>query len=197
MLEADNFLQTLSRKGFGFVSGVPCSLLTPLINTAIASPETDFVGAANEGEALAIAAGAELAGRPSVCFFQNSGLGNAINPLTSLTETFRIPVLLMPTWRGDPSGAQDEPQHGMMGRITPRLLELLEIGWRILPDDESELDEALEEAKAAMSSKGRPYALVVRKGTFTGGPTERPEMPHGTMYSRRYLMSVDTLSAKP
>ena len=83
-----------------------------------------YVGAANEGDAVAIAAGASLGGTGAVAMFQNSGLGNAVNPLTSLTWTFRIPILLITTLRGEPGGPADEPQHELMGRITTQLLEI-------------------------------------------------------------------------
>ncbi len=100
---------------------MPCSFLTPLINRVASDPALRYVGAASEGEAVAIAAGAWLAGRQTAVMCQNSGLGNAVNPLTSLNTPFRIPTLLIVTWRGQP-GLKDEPQHELMGRITQSLL---------------------------------------------------------------------------
>ena len=84
MIEADSFLKPAVEAGFDFYTGVPCSFLTPIINRVISDTGLDYVGAASEGEAVAIAAGAWLAGRGTVVMCQNSGLGNAINPLTSL-----------------------------------------------------------------------------------------------------------------
>src|SRR3954447_984582 len=124
MISAGSFIQQAQRRGFDFYTGVPCSFLTPLINGVISTPGLDYVGAASEGEAVAIAAGAWLAGRQTVVMCQNSGLGNAVNPLTSLNWPFRIPTLLVVTWRGEPGGRPDEPQHELMGRITPNLLDV-------------------------------------------------------------------------
>ncbi|MDP6389261.1 MAG: thiamine pyrophosphate-binding protein, partial [Alphaproteobacteria bacterium] len=100
MIRADSFLSAAKARGFDFYTGVPCSFLTPLINRVISDKSTEYVGAASEGEAVAIAAGAWLAGRGTVVMCQNSGLGNAVNPLTSLNWPFRIPCLLIVTWRG-------------------------------------------------------------------------------------------------
>jgi len=97
LIVADTFLDAAHARGFDLYSGVPCSYLMPFTNTAISSPTLSYVGAANEGDAVAIAAGATLGGRGAVAMFQNSGLGNAVSPLTSLTWTFRLPVLIIVT----------------------------------------------------------------------------------------------------
>ncbi|MBE7213106.1 MAG: phosphonopyruvate decarboxylase, partial [Gluconacetobacter diazotrophicus] len=125
MIRAQSFLDAAAARGLDFYSGVPCSFLTPMINRVINADGRglDYVGAASEGEAVAIAAGAWLGGRGGVVICQNSGLGNCVNPLTSLNAPFRIPVLLVTTWRGQP-GVKDEPQHALMGTITQRMLEL-------------------------------------------------------------------------
>src|SRR5579871_2929811 len=123
MISADAFIAQASSSGFDFYAGVPCSYLTPLINGVLSDRALRYVGAASEGEAVAIAAGAWLAGRRTVVMCQNSGLGNAVNPLTSLNHPFRIPTLLIVTWRGQPGG-KDEPQHELMGGITQSLLEV-------------------------------------------------------------------------
>ena len=102
MIAADAFLQPAQERGFSFYTGVPCSFLTPLINRVISDPALAYVGAASEGEAVAVAAGAWLAGKRTVVMCQNSGLGNTVNPLTSLNHPFRIPTLLIVTWRGQP-----------------------------------------------------------------------------------------------
>ena len=92
-----------ARAGFDFYTGVPCSFLTPLINGVLSARALDYVGAASEGEAVAIASGAWLAGRKTVVMCQNSGLGNAVNPLTSLNTPFRIPTLLVTTGAASPA----------------------------------------------------------------------------------------------
>jgi phosphonopyruvate decarboxylase len=155
MIPAARFIDAASERGFGLYTGVPCSFLTPLINRVIgegmaarAAPAGGlrYVGAANEGDAVAIAAGAELGGLPSVAMFQNSGLGNAVNPLTSLAWTFRIPVLVIVTWRREPGGAADEPQHELMGQVTGPMLELMGIPWSLFPSRETEIDATLDRA---------------------------------------------------
>jgi phosphonopyruvate decarboxylase len=177
MIGSESFLGAARERGFRLYTGVPCSYLKPFINYVIDSDELRYVGAANEGDAVAIAAGAELGGRRGVVMFQNSGLGNAVNPLTSLAHTARIPMLLIPTLRGEVGGAPDEPQHELMGRITTELLELMEIPWEPFPEREVEIEGAIARAAAHMDTVGRPYALVMKKGTVE--PRElrsRPEV---------------------
>jgi phosphonopyruvate decarboxylase len=165
MIEADAFIQAARRRGFELYTGVPCSYLKPFINTVIDSGELRYIGAANEGDAVAIAAGAELGGVRGVAMFQNSGFGNAVSPLTSLTYTFRIPVLLIITLRGEPGGAPDEPQHELMGQITTGLLELMNIPWAGFPEATADIEPVLAKACAHMDQEGGPYALVMRKGS--------------------------------
>jgi phosphonopyruvate decarboxylase len=164
MIRAEVFIDALSKAGFGLFTGVPCSYLTPFINTVIASPHIHYLPAANEGDAVAIACGAELGGQHAVVMFQNSGLGNAVSPLTSLTSTFRLPVLIITTWRGQPSGPEDEPQHETMGQITPALLELMGINWEIFPSDEAQIAPVLARATQHMQSQQTPYALLMPHG---------------------------------
>lgn len=164
MIRCGTFLSAARERGFRLWSGVPCSYLDPLINAVIDSDDLRYVAAANEGDAVAIAAGAELGGVRSVALFQNSGLGNAVNPLTSLTHTFRLPVLLIPTLRGEPGGAPDEPQHTLMGEITVPLLELMRIAWEHFPEEDAGVAPALDRALGHMTEHRRPYALVMRKG---------------------------------
>src|SRR5262249_724988 len=137
-----------------------------------------YVGAANEGDAIAIAAGAELGGCRGVVMIQNSGLGNAVNPLTSLTHTFRIPLLLIVTLRGDPDGPGDEPQHELMGAITTRMLELMQIPWDSFPTEVGQVREVLDRVHAHMTTAGTPFALIMRQGSVAGPPLRsRPQPP--------------------
>jgi len=165
MIAAENFIQAAKRHGFELYAGVPCSYLKPFINSVIDSNELRYIGAANEGDAVAIAAGAELGGQRSVVMFQNSGLGNAVNPLTSLTHIFRIPVLLIVTLRGEPGKQADEPQHELMGEITTRMLEIMNIAWDFFPESDGDIEAALCKALAHMRQESRPYAFVMRKGS--------------------------------
>src|SRR5262245_8097068 len=163
MIQPASFVSQAREMGFRLFTGVPCSYLKPLINYTLGAPGVEYVGAANEGDAVAIAAGADLAGRRSVVMFQNSGLGNAVNPLTSLNAPFRIPALLIVTWRGEPGGDPDEPQHELMGQITPGMLDLLGIRWGFFPTSEAEVAPALARAVGHMDETRRPFALVMRK----------------------------------
>src|SRR5450432_731121 len=149
MIDAGDFIAAARAGGLDFYAGVPCSFLTPLINGVIGADGLDYVGAASEGEAVAIAAGAWLAGRNTVVMCQNSGLGNAVNPLTSLNAPFRIPTLLIVTWRGEP-GRPDEPQHAVMGGITSDLLSLMGLEQAPLPDRPEALAGALTQATERM-----------------------------------------------
>jgi phosphonopyruvate decarboxylase len=124
----------------------------------------------NEGDAVALIAGVALAGdgegihRRGITMMQNSGLGNAVSPLTSLAWTFQLPQLLIVTWRGQP-GIADEPQHALMGPITPTLLETMQIPWELFPSDTAGIGAALDRAIAHMDVSGRPYCLLMQKGS--------------------------------
>ena len=173
MIEAASFLDAACRIGIGFYTGVPCSFLTPLINRTASDRALRYVGAASEGEAVAIAAGAWLAGRETAVMCQNSGLGNAVNPLTSLNRPFRIPTLLIVTWRGQPT-LKDEPQHELMGRITQQLLDVIEIPHRRFPDHPDAIEPLLQEAHATMARTSLPFALVLENGTLRDEKLDQP-----------------------
>ncbi len=170
MIEAREFVEAARERGFDWYAGVPCSFLTPFINYVLNDPTLHYVSMANEGDAVALIAGIALGGdgrgrcRRGITMMQNSGLGNAVSPLTSLTWTFRLPQLLIVTWRGQP-GLADEPQHALMGPITPQLLETMQIPWELFPVDAGEIAPALERATAHMDATGRPYALLMQKGS--------------------------------
>jgi len=172
MIEASSFVTAAIERGFGLFSGVPCSYLKPFINFVISDDKVHYVSAANEGDAVAIAAGAELGGTRAIAMFQNSGLGNAVSPLTSLTHVFQIPVLMIVTLRGEPGGATDEPQHALMGAITTSMLESMQIPWEYFPAEENLIAPVLDQALAHMSRTRRPYALVMRKGTVRPFPLD-------------------------
>src|SRR3984893_5030581 len=168
MIEARHFVEAARERGFEWYAGVPCSYLTPFINYVLQDPSLQYVSMANEGDAVALIAGVALAGggRRGVAMMQDSGLGNAVSPLPSLTWPFRLPQLLIVTWRAQP-GVPDEPQHALMGPITPKMLETMEIPWELFPSEIDAIGPALDRAVAHMDETGRPYALVMRKGTVT------------------------------
>ncbi len=188
MIDAAQFVDAARARGFTWYAGVPCSYLTPFINYVLQDPTLHYVSAANEGDAVALIAGVALGardGQRGVAMMQNSGLGNAVSPLTSLTWTFRLPQLVIVTWRGQ-DGVPDEPQHALMGPITPSLLDTMEIPWELFPVDADAIGPALDRAVAHMDATGRPYGLLMRKGSVApfalkpqAGPSVRARVvPH-------------------
>jgi phosphonopyruvate decarboxylase len=184
MIEARDFVEAARARGFHWYAGVPCSYLTPFINFVLQDPDLQYVSMANEGDAVALAAGITLAGDGhggagrAVAMMQNSGLGNAVSPLTSLTWTFGLPQLLIVTWRGQP-GVPDEPQHALMGPITPTMLDTMQVAWELFPTQAGELVPALDRALAHMNATGRPYALLMQKGSVAS--TELRTNPPATV----------------
>lgn len=194
MIEAAQFVEAARARGFDWYAGVPCSYLTPFINYVLQDPTLHYLSAANEGDAVALIAGATLGGKRGISMMQNSGLGNAVSPLTSLTWTFRLPQLLIVTWRGQP-GVPDEPQHALMGPITPAMLDTMEIPWETFPTDPGQIGPALDRAVAHMDATGRPYALVMQKGSVApyaldANPATMPR-PHIAAQSTTRAASSD------
>ena len=169
MITPKFFYDTLSNYGIDFYAGVPDSLLKDLC--AYITDHTDAqhnIIAANEGGAMGLAAGHYLAtGQIPVVYMQNSGLGNIINPLASLTdrEVYNIPVLLVVGWRGMP-GIHDEPQHKKQGKVTTGLLNVMNIDYTVLSKDEDKAECQVKNAIEYMQRTKECYALVVEKGTF-------------------------------
>lgn len=162
MISTQQFGDELKKLGYNFYSGVPCSFLKYLINYAI--NECDYVMAANEGDAVAIASGAYVGGKKSVVLMQNSGLTNATSPITSLNFTFKLPVLGFVSLRGE-EGLNDEPQHELMGQITVQMLKLMQVKWAYLSGDINTAKKQLKRADKCIQS-GETFFFVVKKGTF-------------------------------
>ena len=176
MLDPDVFLNKLCDLGIVFFAGVPDSLLQNFCAALGELPGRMQVTAANEGGAVALAAGHYLGtGAPALVYMQNSGQGNAFNPLVSLAvpEVCGIPMLLLVGWRGEP-GERDEPQHVKQGAITRRIFEGMDIPCEILSEDWSGAEEQLERIIGDVRMREMPVALLVRRGTFRKGaaPTE-------------------------
>jgi len=165
---ADVLSGRLQEHGYTFYSGVPCSYFKHLIIEADGNADLSYIDAANEGAALSICAGATLAGRKSVCLLQNSGFGNLVNPLTSLSMIYAIPALMMISLRAYPDKLQDEPQHRVIGRALPYLLDTLGIVYRFLRPDKMALQTTLAEIDAEVEN-GRPAVLFVGKGMIDQG----------------------------
>lgn len=169
MVSPETFIKTLQNHGVNFFAGVPDSLLKNVCAyiTDNVSPNCNII-TANEGSAVGIASGHYLAtGELPLVYMQNSGIGNAVNPLLSLADekVYSIPLLLMIGWRGEP-GVHDEPQHIKQGAVTLGLLEAMEIPYLILPDDD--ITAATVVGKCVFDCKKfrKPYAIIIRKGTF-------------------------------
>jgi phosphonopyruvate decarboxylase len=196
MIEAQTFIESVRARGVTFFTGVPCSFLTPLIDGAISS-SVRYVGATSEGEATGLAAGAWLSGASSVVMCQNSGLGNVVNPLTSLVWPCRIPFLMVCTWRGEP-GLSDEPQHELMGRVTHRLLELIQIGSGAFPTTVEEVAPRLDRAEAWMDEHCLPFCLVMRKDSVAKSDLREPVPvlpPRGWLVDQPQEPRVNRISA--
>ena len=167
MINTKQFYDYLIENKIEFFSGVPDSLLKDICayitdNTS----KKDHIIAANEGNAIALAAGYHMAtGKIPMVYMQNSGIGNTVNPLLSLTdkEVYNIPLLLMIGWRGE---GKDEPQHVKQGQVTNDLLDAMGIPYLILDADETKAKKQIDKALAKIKESNEPFALVIRKGTF-------------------------------
>lgn len=179
MLSSGEFHEALVARGVDFFTGVPDSLLKEFCQYVDrVGDRSRHIIAANEGNAVALATGYHLAtGRTALVYLQNSGLGNAVNPLTSLAdaEVYSIPMLLLVGWRGGP-GRKDEPQHVKQGRITPGLLDVLGVPHRVLPSSTDEALGALDEAVAIMGAQSSPYALLVEEDTFAADAPDEQQV---------------------
>lgn len=169
MLSPAFFIDTLKTLGVDFYAGVPDSLLKNVC--AYITDHFDDrhnIIAANEGGAIGLAAGYHLAtGKVGCVYMQNSGQGNVINPLASLTdrEVYHIPMLLLIGWRGRP-GVHDEPQHVKQGKITTGLLNVMGVNYEVLSKDEAVAEKQMAKAMESISLTGDVFALVVEKDTF-------------------------------
>lgn len=169
MINPKFFIDTLKNCSIDFFAGVPDSLLKNIC--AYISDNVDEkhnIITANEGGAIGLAAGYHLATRKIGCvYMQNSGEGNIINPLASLTdkEVYNIPVLLLIGWRGRP-GVHDEPQHVKQGKVTTSLLNIMGIDYTILSKDEDTAEKQIKAAVEFMTATNEVYALIIEKDTF-------------------------------
>ncbi len=168
MIRSQEFHEWLVAHGVDFYAGVPDSLLKPVCFYLADHVGDKHVVAANEGGAVALACGYHLAtGKVPLVYMQNSGQGNAVNPLLSLAdrEVYSIPMLLLIGWRGEP-GKKDEPQHVKQGKVTVGLLEEMDIPWRVLEPEPDAAQRSVDELMAIAVAENRPVVLLVRKGTF-------------------------------
>lgn len=169
MIEAEVFYNLLIENNIDFFTGVPDSLLKSFCAYITDNTVSDnHIISANEGSAVGLAAGYHLAtGKTPLVYMQNSGEGNAINPLLSLIdpEVYQIPLVLVIGWRGEP-GVKDEPQHKKQGRITCSFLDTMEIPYVIMSTNETELKKQMQICCKTIKEQKIPFAFVVRKDTF-------------------------------
>ncbi|MGH7383870.1 MAG: thiamine pyrophosphate-binding protein, partial [Candidatus Rokuibacteriota bacterium] len=152
----------LEAQGYDFFTGVPCSLISSLIATLEAHPRLPYVPAVREDVAVGLAAGAGLAGRRPLVLMQNSGLGTSLNALVSLSLMYRLPALLLVTWRGH--RGKDAPEHLLMGEISPALLEMIRIPHRVL--SAKSLAEDVAWGRAESDRLSQPVALLLPPGVL-------------------------------
>ncbi len=172
MINPQDFLDEMKKHDLGPYIEVPCSLLEPLITKALEDPDVELIYPANEAIAMGIAAGNYMStNKIPVVMMQNSGLLNTLNALTSLNQIYDIPSLYLITWRGDPSGEKDAPEHVIAGAKLEDILKTFDIEYRVLSIEgyHREIDEIVEKIKES----GKPGALVLRKNIIEEYAVER------------------------
>lgn len=192
MIRPEYFIEKLRENGIDCFAGVPDSLLKNMC--AYITDHFDAahnIIAANEGAAVGLAAGHYLAtGQPACVYMQNSGEGNIINPLASLTdqEVYNIPVLLLIGWRGRP-GVHDEPQHVKQGKVTTGLLNVMGINYEVLAKEEDKAEKQIAKAVKALQNKDA-FALVIEKDTFDEYKLQNIEVNDLTMSREEAIQTV-------
>ena len=192
MIRPEFFIEKLREQGVDCYAGVPDSLLKNMC--AYITDHFDAahnVIAANEGAAVGFAAGHYLAtGQPACVYMQNSGEGNIINPIASLTdqEVYNIPILLLIGWRGRP-GVHDEPQHVKQGKVTTGLLNVMGINYEVLAKEEDKAEKQIAKAVKALRNKD-VFALVIEKDTFDEYKLQNIEKNDLTMSREEAVQTV-------
>lgn len=192
MIRPEYFIEKLRENGIDCFAGVPDSLLKNICAYITDHCDTRHnIITANEGAAVGLAAGHYLAtGQPACVYMQNSGEGNIINPLASLTdpEVYNIPILLLIGWRGRP-GVHDEPQHVKQGKVTTGLLNTMGINYDVLSKDEEKADKQIAKAIETLCRK-EVYALVIEKDTFDTYTLQNVEKNNLTMSREDAIQTV-------
>lgn len=170
MISPGWMLDYFKKRGLRHYTGVPCSYFQSMIETVEEDSSSEYFAAPNEGAALAFASGLVLAGKPAAVMIQNSGLGNLINPLTSLSMIYNIPVLIFISGRA--YGIPDEPQHEIMGQTMKPILDVLKVPQWDFPQEAKNAEKILNLAMEKMKAEKKPVALIVKQGTFA--PKEKP-----------------------
>ena len=193
-MKVADIVDLLVQEDLIFLTGVPCSNLEHLLsylNTQKSSLQ--HILATSEGEAVGIATGYHLStNKVPIIYFQNSGFGNTVNPLTSLTdaEVYSIPALLFLSWRGEP-GLKDEPQHKKMGRVMLGLLKVLEIPYQFASKDIQETTQTIQLLKAQAISEQRPVAFIFRSGQIEKEEKiKKIDSPASSLMNREKILEI-------
>jgi phosphonopyruvate decarboxylase len=152
----------LRELGYNFFSGVPCSLLKGILSELESDPTVLYLPAVREDAAMGVAAGAYLGGKQPAVLMQNSGLGTGLTALTSLHLIYRIPLLMVVSWRGY---GKDAPEHWIMGKKTEQILKEIDIP-AFIPEPDG-VKEKLLDATELMKLKEQPVAVILRKGIIS------------------------------
>ena len=192
MINQEDLFNRISDLGIDFVTGVPDSLLNDFCLYALSYfDEQHNIIAANEGNAIGIAAGYYMAtGKVPIVYMQNSGIGNAMNPLLSLThsDVYSIPMIIVIGWRGDPS-IKDHSQHKRQGELSTTLMDDMNIPYAIL-DDESLVLKSFEWAFDKTKEISAPVALIAKKGILSKNQKDSIYPEEGEMMNREDAMDV-------
>ena len=163
-MDAQAFWNVLKARGLTFFAGVPDSTFQAAYNVMAKDPDIRYIPAVREDVALGLASAAYFAGRLGGVMMQNSGVGNIVNPLTSFSMMYKVPVLLIVGWRGYGGPPNDAPEHWIMGVKTPEIFDLLGVPYQILEADN--LESVLDLLLTAIEEQSVPGALLVRAGVI-------------------------------
>lgn len=191
MLDTLKFGKYLKEIGHDFYTGVPCSWMKNLINYA--HNDCAYYNAANEGDAVALASGAYIAGKKPIVLIQSSGLGNTISPLSSLNYIFKIPILIFVSLR---EGSTTEPQHELMHKISGDIVTSMGMQWTTLEKDYKLASQQIIYANEIMNKTSLPFFIFVEKDTFSDVTLNNNGYTKYNKYSRDYDFSVKTESIK-
>jgi sulfopyruvate decarboxylase subunit alpha len=161
-MDAEEFCTVLQQNGFDFFCGVPCSVLSSIIDGLSRNRQHQYVPATREDEALGIAAGAYMGGKKPVVLMQNSGLGNSIDALTSLIILYKFPILMIISWRGFQES--EFPEHTLMGRYMLNFLKTMHIPSIVISSDKAV--KQIEEAASNLDKLETPVALILKRGVI-------------------------------
>ncbi|MBY8998117.1 MAG: hypothetical protein KGD60_10315 [Candidatus Thorarchaeota archaeon] len=163
MINSSEFLDFLREKGFSFATGVPCSYFSRMIDEFENLKAISYIPATREDEAVGIASGIAFGGARAFVIMQNSGYATIGDALTSLAQLYKLPMLLIVSWRGlEPD--RDFPEHSLMGEVTEDTL----VGYHVPYWEMKEEDwqETIELALTEMDETSRPVALLVKQGVL-------------------------------